>query len=192
MKTYQLILFFIILTLCQCEGYSEQCKTATTKEDCKAVELDSPNYQCCYTNYTTANNGEFECKDITNVDFEVYAKSTTYYYRRENIGFDCYNDRDPSYVSNCDEPGDNYYVYECKRGTVYDTPEFSIFSEAEKSILRDEHHCFSYAKLAYSGSDVEINKNDCFNAKITQSTKNNGVTCAFLEYEFTTTTQNKI
>lgn len=195
MKTNQFLLFFIILIFCHCEDeeedFSEQCKRETTKEGCKAVDLDSPYYQCCYTNYTDSKNGEFEWKSLNDALYEVYSKSTTYYYRRETIGFECYNEGDPSKESFCDEPEDNYYVYECKKGTVYDMPEFSIFSEAEKNILRDENHCFSIAKLAFSGSDVEINKNDCFNAKLTESTKNSGVTCAFLEYEFTTTAQNK-
>ena len=172
MKTYQLILVFTILALCQCENYYEQCKAATTKESCKAVELDSPNYQCCYTNLTTANNGEFECREMNNEDYESYTISSTYYYYRENIGFECYDGRDRSYESKCDNPGDQYYVFECKRGTVYKTPEIYIFSEAEKSILREEQHCFSYTKLAFSGSDVEINKNDCLNAKLTGSKKN--------------------
>ena len=182
MKTYQLFLFYIILVFSHCqdqEEYSEQCKTASTKEGCKAVELNSPAFQCCYTNDTEAKNGDFDCLALENGDYEIYSKSKEYYYRRETIGFECYYGKDPSQENDCDKPDDNYFVYECKRGTVYDTPY--IYSEAEKNILRGENHCFSYAQLAYSGS-AEINKNDCFNAQLTESTKNNGVTCAFLDY----------
>lgn len=186
-KTILQILFLIILVSCQPEednDYDEQCKSVTggTKESCWALDL-SPGNQCCFSNYT--DGGDFQCMHLNDVDYDVYSHGRTFYYRRETEGFECYNGRDPSDEDDFCEGSNKElynYVYQCKKGTVYDKNE--IYTEEEKKILGDNEHCYNFAKLSIF-SNISITKNDCYKGKLTESAKKSGLTCAFFQYVFT-------
>lgn len=185
-KTILQILFLIILVSCQPEednDYDEQCKSVTGgKESCWAKEL-SPGNQCCFSNDT--DDGEFQCVYLNDIYYDVYSHGRTFYYRRETEGFECYNDKDPSYEDDfCESMNQvlNNYAYQCKKGTVYDKNE--KYTEEEKRILGDNEHCYNFARLSFS-SNISITKNDCDKGKLTESAKKSGLTCAFFQYVFT-------
>lgn len=184
-KTILQIIFLIILVSCQPEednDYDKQCKSVTggTKESCWALEL-SPGNQCCFSNDT--DNGDFECIHLNDAYYDLYTHGSTFYYRRETEGFDCYNDH-PSEDKYCDTANEVLYnyAYQCKKGTVYDKNE--KYTEEEKKILGDNEHCYNFARLFFS-SNITITKNDCDKGKLTESAKKSGLTCAFLQYVFT-------
>ena len=194
MKKYLLVLYLIIFIAC--DNYEEdkqKCDAAgADKQKCLSVNSTSSEYYCCY-DYSKANENENECKILDQKTYFKYFTTKANAFEKEKIGFECYNSLGDG-GSTCETKKESHAnkVRECTSGIPIEEDKFYTFEQSEIEILGNEKHCLAYQyKLVEASNLTETTKEDCSKALITQKAKNEGLTCAFYEFIYTSENSNE-
>lgn len=179
MKFFPIILLFITLIIC--EEYDVDvkiCENTQNQNDCSKAPITISGSQCCSTK-------DYWAKSCIYFDEDTYFYSTNrklIIQEREERGFKlAVYDKDLEYY----EKSKNQfkYEYQCPKGKVIESSDDFIYTDEEKEILKKDNHCLNYEyKLKIKTID-KIEKSMCNNAVLLESTKKEGITCGFYDFE---------
>lgn len=172
-----ILIFFYMVFFILCDEYEDDvdtCSKKGNKNDCINAKLKSPSRQCCFTGY----NDEKVCNILDN------DKTFMYFYRGfyrqyEELGNEYIHTNQDQYF--CEKR--NEMITTCKNKEYYYRADECTFTLEEKKIFESDKHCLNlYYNSLQEGKFNSINKNDCHNALLLESSKELGITCGFYDY----------
>jgi hypothetical protein len=146
-------------------------------DTCSNVILSSGFYQCCKVTLTTYYSSDSICSiqvtPITPFKQMMEDKSIKALYK-EISGYLIYgyaNSESQEYLKSKTE-------YQCKDGTATYLFGYDTYTDDEINLFKSGNHCMKYFYDNY----LLNSKDDCFNSKITQASKNAGLSCGYYEF----------
>ena len=153
-----------------------------TKNECNSFQIDDSRFQCCKlmaeTNKDGTINKEESCSAMTNpINTAINEMNTENGKKimKELIGFSMFKDKNPGNVNFTEKVN-----FTCNDGNL--PFEFNIkdYSEAQKVEFNDSNYCLNYS------SGIKVDKETCYNAKVTQS----GISCGYFDLQLVLNNSN--
>jgi len=183
-QLYIIFLLLFIQVLSQTNGELEKdatlCSSHADKDTCSEVQLISDIYQCCLLKITTSAISNFKICGIQVKPISTFKKQmelpSTKALNKEIFGYIIYNydfGTSPNYYKmNLD--------YECADGSFTFLYGYDTFTSEEIDILKSDNHCLRYIY----NQDIFSSKEDCYDSVLLQSSKDQGLSCGYFEYNF--------
>jgi hypothetical protein len=158
-------------------------------EQCTSVTFDN-DYQCCEM-ITTIPDSEFSCVALNgSIDLlkKMYEDKKYKAFIKELFGFLEYGHKYGYSIS-------YEQTYKCKDGTYKMSFGYDTYTENEKKILKSDNHCLKYFYRYLDEENFEydeekdkyylkqVSNNECFNANLLQSSKDEGLSCGYYEFK---------
>ena len=183
MKKYLIILLLVVVLSStdfdfdKYEADIEKCEdiNSPTEDSCTSVELENPDAQCCFENYSYGTS----CYVITDDDYLDMTSSQVKAVEREKYGFEYANE--PEYESDSERTSYKYQ-YKCQKWNFdWEYSTSYSFSTKEKEIFAKDNYCLKINENFEEGKITTIKKSDCTGALITDYAKEKEISCAFYD-----------
>ena len=177
-------------------------------DQCTSVTFDN-DYQCCVLETffeldgdpTFHNDDKISCIALNgSIDLlkKIYEEKKYKALQKELYGFLKYG----LYIY--EDNGEKYYIapnlshnqtYKCKDGSYKISFGYDTYTENEKKVLESDNHCLKYFYRHMYEENFEydeekdkyylkqVSNNDCFNANLLQSSKDDGISCGYYEFK---------
>ena len=154
------------------------------------VKLKTPNAQCCMLKMVDSEEEEEFCSLFggSTKEAQQFESSTKIQsLLKEIFGFTVYG-MSEFYENDSEELANSLrhkQIYKCKDGDYTFSYGYYNYTSQEKAILKSSKHCLRYFYSYVLDEDFLNNmpsKDKCFNADISESSKNNGIECGYYEF----------
>lgn len=158
---------------------------------CWDVTLETPDLQCCFAEFIY-NNGDsnITCFPFGSIETaKILHNEQSKAISKELAGFTMYGSPDPN--AGPEEITMDPRLtekYTCKDGEISIDYGKDEYTSQEIQILKSGNHCLKY----YYSYGIDLfekptSKEDCFNAKLLDSSKNAGIECSYFDFSITYT-----
>lgn len=164
-------------------------------ESCFPIKLTTKNAQCCLFEHTYYDGSKKSCEvfptsikeEKKNIDINKISATA-----KEVNGFRAYILSNPSSEEEIKKliiEMASKMNYKCKDGEITFTYGNDTYTSSEVNILKSSNHCLRYFYSFILDEDYKskVNENKtCFNADLMKSSKDEGIECGYLEFNFVT------
>ena len=155
----KLCLLFILICITQNDD-DDPCLGETDKNKCFSIKLETPGAQCCLSNG--------KCFSISLIPFLLGSDIVYKSIEKEIYKYNRYGE----------------FTGECKSGKISLANKDMELTEAEQEIVKLNNYCLNYHENAKNGVSKLESKENCFNAKILDSSNELGLECGFYDFTF--------
>ena len=202
MKAYYYLFFQIILQLIPFSFQEGDSSPSTLEidadncinaiyEDCDKVEINTPGHICCQINDESANGViKQACELKTTKEAQDKLVGSSFIINKELGGIQIYNGKYGGITGNITERAEklrhditiNCYIWDLFVKLI----NVNDYTSKEISILKSDNHCLTYFNsylFPIITNKRQVTKEICFNALLLPSTKNEGITCGYMEID---------
>ena len=154
----KICLLFILI--CITQNDDDPCRRETDKNKCFSIKLETPGDQCCLSNEN--------CFSISLIPFLLGSDIVYKSIQKEILKYNPYGE----------------FTGECKSGKISLANKDMELTEAEQEIVKLNNYCLNYHENAKNGVSLVESKENCFNAKILDSSNQLGLECGFYDFIF--------
>ena len=149
-------------------------KKNATKNECNSFQFQDKSFQCCKlmseTNYNGKISKEETCNVMTSpINTAINEMNTENGKKilKEFFGFSAFKNKNPGNVNFLEK-----FNFSCNDGSLPLEFNISDYSDAQKIEFNDTNYCLNYS------SEIKVDKETCYNAKVTQS----GIFCGYYDF----------